>query len=566
MEETAPAFMLAQQIFLIHNSQGGFSRIRFFAITDGISKLEQAPPAPVIGNVEVTVHIWDIERLYRWYTSGKDREELVIDFSDEPGGGIPCLILDEKDTDYVAYLAAVPAPDLVRFYGQYGPRLLERNVRSFLQIKGGINKGIRQTILEEPGRFFAYNNGITATASEITIRKRADGMAVLAGAKDLQIVNGGQTTASLFRAARKDGADIDGILVSMKLSVVRDSEDIDEFVAHISKYANSQNKVNAADLSANDPYHRRVEELSRTEWAPAKSGKQYETHWFYERARAQYVDEWFRMETPGQKKAFEKKFPREQKFEKTDLAKYEQAWDQLPHIVSKGAQKNFVNFTERLESRGRVVPDLRYFHAMIGRKILWDATDKIVREEKYSYKINVVAYTVALLSHITARRLDFEKIWVAQSLPPVISDFIRAFAVDVSKVIESPPGGNITDWHKSEKCWKEVKELDVRIPAPIERFLVSAGSVVGPTLETPTGEESEEIESAASVSAEIWMGIAAWAKKTNSLTSWQRSLSYSLGKLAVRGSRPSYKQAKQGLKILEEARRLGFTDDWAASK
>ena len=345
----------------------------------------------------------------------------------------------------------------------------------------------------------------------------------------------------------------------MKLSVVRRSDDIDEFVGKISKYANSQNKVNAADLSANDPFHRKIEELSRTQWAPAQAGKQHETRWFYERARAQYADELSRRSTPGQRKAFEREFPREQKFEKTDLARYEQAWDQLPHIVSKGRQKNFVNFTERLEGRGRVVPDAPYYQALIGRKILWDAAYDIVRDEEYvGYHINIVAYTIALLSHILAKRLDLSQVWARQALPPEIEKFVRKLMAPVQKVVTHAPSGDITNWLKSERCWDKVKECAMEVPESLNSMLLA--SVPSHTIDQPTEEEAVAIASASAITGATWKAVASWAKKTGSLAPWQRKISYSIGKRLDEGKKPTFRQARQGLILLTEARRLGFEE------
>src|SRR5690606_7208558 len=137
-------------------------------------------------------------------------------------------------------------------------------------------------------RFFAYNNGITATADYIDFEEAPDGLKIRK-VRNLQIVNGGQTTASLFHTAKKDKADLSGIFVQAKLSVIPE-EHVDEIVPLISRFANSQNKVSDADFFANDPFHIEIEELSRSVWTPAIGGTSHATHWFYERARGQYMD------------------------------------------------------------------------------------------------------------------------------------------------------------------------------------------------------------------------------------------------------------------------------------
>src|SRR5690606_13438191 len=316
-------------------------------------------------------------------------------FEDEYGITIPCLSMVDPDSDYKGYLAVVPGDVLAGIYDKYGPRLLERNVRSFLQARGNVNKGIRKTILEEPHRFFAYNNGVSATADDIEFDEE-NGYSI-SKIRNLQIVNGGQTTASLYYTARKDKADLQGIFVQAKISVIPE-EHLEHIVPLISKFANSQNKVNDADFYANDPFHIEIEGLSRTVWAPAVDGSSKQSKWFYERARGQYLDAKSREVTPARKRQFDATFPTRQKFTKTDLAKYENTWMQLPHIVSLGAQKNFNEFTIRLKERGRVDVDARYFEHLIAKAIIFSRADRIVHDQNFGgYKANIVTYTIAFI-------------------------------------------------------------------------------------------------------------------------------------------------------------------------
>lgn len=559
MEEVEPAFVLAQIIHRQHQQAEGFSRIRLFLVTDGIVNIDRLPEVPEMGEADVTLHVWDIERLFRWYSSGRDREQIAVDLTEGTLPPVYCLEFDQAGADYVSYLAIFPADVLVSMYGRYGPRLLERNVRSFLQVRGDINKGIRSTILSEPDRFFAYNNGLTATAESIEVERASNGSLRLKRLVDLQIVNGGQTTASLFRAVRKDKADVSRIAVQVKLNCVRDSQSLDALVGHISKYANSQNKVSVSDLSANDPFNQKLEEYSRTIWAPACGASQLETKWFYERARAQYADELARADTPARKSRFEREYPKKQLFGKTDVAKCEMAWDQYPHIVSRGAQKCFVVFHEEVSKRGNNYrPDETFFRHMIARTILFDTVDGITQRKKYSYKRQVVAYALAWISHRTARRFDFERTWREQSVSASLTPFLSQLVDAIHPVVATSEGGkNVTDWYKSEACWKAVQKLDLPLPQDLAD-IASHASAAPVGLNSPTAEEDVEIEWAMKVSPETWFGIAAWAKKSDSLASWQRSIAFSLGRLASQGKAPSRKQAAQGRKLYDDAVRLGF--------
>lgn len=302
----------------VNKQKNKIKSVRICALTNGLVK-----PIPfkniMLGNAEISFAIWDIDRLYRCVSSGKMRETIEIDFEEKFGVTIPCIENDTSDK-YSVYLAIISGELLALLYDEYRDRLLEKNVRSFLQVKGAVNKGIRDTLRDEPDMFLAYNNGISVTAESVDIVRDENGKPSIRSIRDMQIVNGGQTTASIFNAHhdKKIVADLSKVFVQMKLSVITDPEDMDKIVPRISAFANTQNKVQVADFSANDPYHRRVEELSRTIWTPAVNGLK-PINWFYERARGQYADMLSRETTTLRRKQYKETHP---VFTKTDLAKY----------------------------------------------------------------------------------------------------------------------------------------------------------------------------------------------------------------------------------------------------
>ncbi len=160
-----------------------------------------------------------IDLNYLFNISEKEYVPIEIDFEQE-GFEVPCIKADIDNPEYQSYLALIPGQALVSVYEQYGARLLEQNVRSFLQFTGKINKGIRNTILKEPHMFLAFNNGIAATAADLKLKKTEKGY-LIESVKDLQIVNGGQTTASIYHTWKKDKADIKDIVVQLKLNIVK---------------------------------------------------------------------------------------------------------------------------------------------------------------------------------------------------------------------------------------------------------------------------------------------------------------------------------------------------------
>ena len=571
LEESGPAFDAAYSINRAFDGNITISKVRLFLLTDGVvrSRKPDAILNPArrnggkLSGVEFSYHTWDLERLYRWYTSGHAREEIDIDIVALSGAPLPCLRMPHNDVaDCETFLAFVPGELLVNIYGKYGARLLERNVRSFLQARGAVNREIRKTILEEPQRFLAYNNGLTATASAIVTAPVNGGGMGITRIRDFQIVNGGQTTASLFHAVRKDDANVAAVSVQLKLNRVREASRLEDVVARISRFANSQNKVNVADFSANDPFHRKLEELSRTVWAPAATGSQRQTHWFYERARGQYADERARAGTPAKVREFDLMNPRQQMFTKTDLAKYENTWSQRPHLVSKGAQKNFAAFAVELGKRGAVEPDEPYFHRMIAKAILFKQTESLVRAGEFGgYRANIVTYTLAAIFHATAQRIDLGAIWKSQSVAVPLQTLIRTVSEEVHRRIVTPPrGGNVTEWCKSEDCWEAIKEITVRVPKAV--VLIAAtqtnSGIDGVNGSGPDSAEDAVVAQVSAVPAETWFGLAKWASETKSLPPWQRTVAFSIARRLSQDKTPSIKQARHGLSALQAARELGF--------
>ena len=469
LEISSPAYGFTQDLL---RRLPEISRIRAYLLSDSVlsSRARDWPEAEVAG-IPVEFHVWDIARFHRLHESRSGRDDLAVDLSALVDGGLPCIEAGTDSDDYAAYLCVVPGRVLAEMYEEYGSRLLEANVRSFLTIKGRVNKGIRNTILHDASSFFAYNNGIAATASKVTIEDGDHGLR-LVNATDLQIVNGGQTTASIASAHLNDHASLDHVFVPMKLSVIT-PEKSGEMIPSISRYANSQNKVNDADFFANHDYHRRLQEISRRLWAPARPGTQHETHWFYERARASYMNETAVL-SPAKKRRFIEINPRNQVITKTDLAKSENAWAERPQVVSKGAQKNFLDFADRITKEWDADPDRfneHYFRSVVCRVILFRQIGEIVSDQPWyegGYRANVVAYTLARLARLieddhAKRRLDVDAIWQQQGTTPAIDAQLALIAKAMNDVITTPQRGiqNVTEWAKHGDCWERARAASV---------------------------------------------------------------------------------------------------------
>jgi len=550
-------------------------KYNIYLLTDMVmSKSIKELKASQLNGKPVEYHIWDMGRLYQLEKSSTGKEDIIIDLKELFGEGIPCLPTGKTD-DYSSYLCNMPGSVLANMYNSYGGRLLEGNVRSFLQTKGKVNKGIRNTILNDPTMFFAYNNGIAATASEVEIEEK-EGTKYITKISSLQIVNGGQTTASLAMALLNDKNDdseqkINKIYVPMKLSIVS-HEKAQELIPNISRYANSQNKVSDADLWSNHPFHIRMEEFSRRIVAPTTQGRQYGTHWYYERANGQYKQETYKC-TQAEKKRFELQNPTNQMFKKVDLARYINLRQMRPDIASTGGQKGFARFAiwvaKEWESNDLTFNE-EFFKEVVALAIISKEADRIIRTQSWynSYKANIVAYTISKIFYIVDSEhqddtISLKSIWSKQLLSPawieqieVISEVMYNHLIDDSRPVE-----NVTEWAKREMCWDKAKEIKITLNPDFVSELID--KQMAKIDEKYAKKEQKQTDSAQKMidvvnfGADNWRSLLEWDKTHNVLS----SVDIVFINVAIKienGRTPSEKQAEIIYRILEKARIESF--------
>ncbi|MDP2329231.1 MAG: AIPR family protein [Reyranella sp.] len=565
LEPSGEAFEIARAI---HSSIGSIELVRVFVLTDGLISLKKLEPRETLGT-PVKFEIWDIERLYRGMLAGVPRDEIDVNFVSMYGQAIPCLPAPDEGADFKTYLTVLPGELLYKLYDEYGSRLLELNVRSFLGVRGSktVNSGIRKTLKDEPARFMAYNNGIVVTADTLDIEVLSDGRAAIRSAKGLQIVNGGQTTASIHRAKDHDELDISAVYVPTKIITVVDADKLDKMVQMISHYANSQNTVQPADFSANHPYHVKLEELSSTVWCPDGHSR-----WFYERARGSYQVALSREgATPAAARRFKERMPPQRRFTKPEVAKYLNAWEQKPHLVSYGAQKNFDNFMQSIHTSKSEdwLPDQTYYRQLIAKAIVFRAAQKIVRAEKFpAHQANITAYLVAYLSWRTSQAVDLEGIWQSQKVSDQLQQVLREWAHKIDQYLrETAQGRMVTEWSKREACWEKVRDLQLELPEPLppelsERRVTATGSGTARTKpydEKLSAEDYRNIEVCKTIDGGTWLRVHAWGKKSGELKNWQSGIAHTLAGYAASDwdKGPSPKQARHAIVILKAAEAAG---------
>ena len=564
LEIEHPAFDLVETI-----RKSEINLVRVFLITDGTSTLSKIDDDEAAG-VKVQYQVWDSPRFIRNKESGVFEEDIEVVVKEYGFDGLPCSTAAGSKS--VKTLQCVFPGDFVAdLYRNFSSRLLERNVRAFLSFRTKVNKGILATIEEDPANFLAFNNGLTITTQKIALSKDKTRIQKMLG---VQIVNGGQTTNSLFRAKYSEGLDLSKVFVPVKLCVLS-PDTMETFAPLIADFANSQNAVRRSDISSSNPFYRDIEKSSRSILAPAVGGAQRETKWFFERVRDQYADELSRKNTPAQKKRFENEYPRKQKFDKADLAQCWGVWYQEVEDASLGTEKYNPQFLENIKNDKRKFDSSDpegSFRRLIAMVIIRKKVLERVRKKKFghSYPGNTTDYTIAVISNCAQMRINFEEIWQNQNLTEEFFeavDFVAPIVGDTIKDLCYKHGVIARELAKGKKKVDGQTLFQILLgkitKLPVDR-LSTAGkqSQIKRELKSDAVEELEEeiklVEEAGS--ALIWE-VATWARETNNLQPWQRGILGSVGKLLDRGRSPSIKQARQVVKALDEAKAIGFSSE-----
>ncbi|HUH75074.1 MAG TPA: AIPR family protein [Chitinophagales bacterium] len=475
---------LNELIKIIGKQGKDFDRINVYFLINGFSNHDKEKLE--INDIDVFVHTWDVSRLFKINESNSIHEPIEIEFEKftAEGKGLQCLQVPSIDEMYDCYLAIVPGEVLANLYKEFSNELLESNVRAFLGQAGKFNKGIRDTIRNKPQMFLPYNNGITATAESVET-KSVNGQLVITKLNDFQIVNGGQTTASLYHTQKKyKEADLSKIFVQMKLTVIKDKEQKNIEVPNISRYANSQNKVSELDLSSNNPYFVQIENLSRKKYVVNPENKNQSLLWFFERANGQYR-ETLNKQTPSQQKKFKEQNPSQLKFVKSDVAKYINLWELEPYFVSQGSQKNFIHFTKKINilvSKSKM-PGENLYKKLIANAIIFKTIDKLFGRKNVNaigdtnLKSFTVSYTVSYFHYLTDNRLDLWKIYENQKIDDVLTFQLKKLLIYVYEhLLEEANNSLISEYAKRESSWNKLKESNYKenLQEIVSDYLISS--------------------------------------------------------------------------------------------
>lgn len=563
LAETSSIFEFSYQLANSEEIRKNLIRVNAYILTNARYKGE-IPASKEICTQRIYINIIDIDKLYS--ISVQSRLPIQLDLK-EHGVEPKCLKIPTDSDMYDGYLTYLPGKFLASLYDQYGFKLLEQNVRSFLQFKGGINRGIKDTILKKPSMFFAYNNGISATADSI---KLDENRYVIQKINNLQIVNGGQTTATLFYASKDAKENIDKVLVPVKISVIKNVENSYDIVKYISKFANTQNKINDADLSANDPVFVEIEKMSRYMITPITIDSSQQHYWFFDRISRQYDNLYTQnSKSKSRKKAFLLKYPKQCKFTKYELAKYYNSFYELvvdgkiivgPHCVVDGNEVNFRAF------RDYVMPNLDvnniFFEDLIAKAILYKEVDRRHGTKRSKtppigdMKQVMVPYSIALLQIATEGCLDLAKIWKNQKVSSELSDYMYNLMVQLNQFLkDKSPRSNIIEWGTKEDCWKIVKkEFNIPSIASIKNDVCSKETIIQRYLDNESSDtEMNAINQQliSSISCETWIKVADWGKDSGCLSLQDQNLSRNIAHKAKYGYELNKRDIAKGIIIYE---------------
>jgi hypothetical protein len=391
------------------------------------------------------------------------RNPLIVDFNIDFGCSIEAIKAADE-SNFETYLCVLGAEGLAKLYRRENTRLLERNVRSFLEFRG-VNKGIKDTIIKTPARFIAYNNGLTITASESEI-ENLDGRYFIKSLTDFQIVNGGQTTASIyFTSILPSKPDISKINIMAKINIAKnlDEEAMNDLISDISTFSNRQTRVSQVNISTKYPELIKLEALSKSIVTTAGN------KWFYERLKGSFNTE---LKIRGRNKGrLEREFPKERRITNEELGKYYVAWGDAPNIVKYGGEKVFRYFLESLIGKGdgQVKKDISriFYEETIAKVILFRTLEKDHGQGKNSIgqlRSAVVPYSISLLHFFTTNKqglsdFDFNKIWKEQQLNVEFRDYMKKVMSLMNQLIMKYSESNdYGQYSKKAELWIKIKK------------------------------------------------------------------------------------------------------------
>ena len=528
------------------------SFVRFFILSNCVFKdeYEFSQEIDISGKpIDCEFSLWDINAIQKSDVAAREDGNININFADiaKP---IECLEMSESNS-VRSYLAIIPASILAKVYDTYKARLLNQNVRNYLGGKIKVNKKMIATLRTNPAMFFAYNNGISSTATQVELIKDETGKIQIKGVVNWQIVNGGQTTNTIYTIYKsKEKSLLDNVFVTLKVSeiLLQDEKEKGATISDIARYANSQTQIKESDLCANDKYMLDLEDLSKSEMTPGGS-KRKDTYWFFERMRAQYDND----KRLNKGKKWELAHPKNQKFSKTDIAKWEMSWNLYPHIASKGGEVCFDKFFSLYLEKHLINVDRTYYRNLIAKAILYQSIEQINKEKGVKGYLNIICnYVMATIAHKTNKNLNLDYIWNHQDIHPQLVSYIVLASDIVNKYIlkVGEDGTNPSVKAKKDSFWNDIMLRMVKLPE-LDKVLLAVHND-----NELTDEEKSHMEDFSKYTIEDWSKLSSWGKANKKLSLLERKKIDHIVAMKNLGKDIPYTMANDALSIIEKFKGL----------
>lgn len=516
---------LIQSIVGDHSSEDDTVQIRRFVVTNGIADyIDMVSSLDNKHGIFLDDNIWDLNRSYRQHQVDEGDRDLEINFRVTYNTTLPCLKVEEGNEFVDTYLTFIPGDLLARIYLEYHQELLVKNVRTFLQFKGKVNKSIRKTLQEQPDYFFSYNNGISTTASEVELQETGRASAITR-LKNWQIVNGAQTTASIAACSKDPKVDLSNVKVAVKISLVKDTPQSDTIVADISRFANSQTNVKQSDFSSNNPILQELSRISR-KLMPATTNHIHKK-WYFERTRGQYNNEMEHMKA-RERSAFKIEYPKDQKLTKQDIALFTLLWEHETHTAMQGTEKVLAFFIKWMNKQDFKATPLAYMR-IVAMAILYREIENIFKiRGLHGYKAATCRYTLAALSYISKKRLNLTSIWDTQHVEDEVIELIealisivRAHITDYNGESSNTASKDILSWTKKRQFWETLTPKLDMLPPVDERLYQPVVNADGSMLNEA---QNDVIEQANNITLENWKHLYEWNTHSQALTPIEKKM------------------------------------------
>lgn len=464
LEKSQEAYYFAEYLNQIYND---LEKVKILVVTNKKAKAIFYKDVE-IGRLNVRIEVFDIDRYFKVSSEGQPRDEIVVDFQELSGGGLPCVYVPKQsDDEYAFALTAIPGEVVYQLYNRFGERILEDNVRSYLSARGRKNAGIQNTLVDHPSRFMAYNNGLVIVADSVIIATSDNGDSTILQIKGLQIVNGGQTTASIYFAkfSKKSEVDLSRVRVATKIIEIGpdfDSEEHEQFIGKIARYSNTQNQVKESDFLSHSAFQVQFEAITKTIYLPDTIGQ-----WFYERASGSYNTYLMREgRTPARRRHITKHVvPRKRVIKKTNFGQSIATWTGRPHTASLGGEKCLATISEYLKGEvDKISAD--YVKDRLSEYIIFYRTFYLLRGDICKQSPSVVrSYLLALLSENYANLIDLKLVWSNQEISEEFKEQIKIWGKELYDwMISNSQGRQLSEFGKKEDTWRRVRNLRLSTP------------------------------------------------------------------------------------------------------